>query len=100
MLRVLQCGVTVEVFYCNTVAENMVVIRADRLNQYREDARLRMAVYTLSLPHIKDTDRKEIYDFMPLPYDPTKAERAEMKRKADAKEEKYLKDLIKRITKK
>lgn len=98
MLRVLQCGITASEFYGNTIAENMVTIRADRLNQYREDARLRMAVYTLSLPHINKTERKDIYDWMPLPYDPTKAERAEAKRKQDAKEEKYLKDLIKRLT--
>ncbi len=74
------------------------MIKADRLNQYRQDVRLRMQVYTLSLPHIKDIDRKDIYEWMPLEFDPTEEERKAIKEKQDkADEEKYL-SIIKRVT--
>lgn len=97
-MKVLQAGCSVDDFYNNTFSENTLLLRADRRNQYREDARLRLAVYTLSLPHIKDSDRKDIYDWMPLDFDPSEAERKEAKKKQDKVEEQHYLKLIKKVT--
>jgi hypothetical protein len=100
MMKVLQAGVSVEDFYSNSLRENMVIIKADRANQYREDKRLRLMLHTLSLPYVKAGQEQDIYDWMPLSGDPSKEEREKMKAEQDKKdEEKYL-QLIKRVTNK
>lgn len=100
MMKVLQTGISVDEFDSNSLRENMIIIKADKANQYREDARLRLMLYTLSLPHIKEGQRNDIYDWMPLSGDPSKEERKKMKAEQDKKDnEKYL-QLIKRVTNK
>lgn len=100
MMRLLQTGISVDEFDSNSLRENMIILKADKANQYREDARLRLMLYTLSLPHIKEGQRKDIYDWMPLSGDPSKEERKKNKVKQDQREQEQYLQLIKRVTNK
>ena len=88
-------GESVASFYDNTIAENIVCIEADKRREYVKDRRLRLSLYTLSLPNIKESDRVNIYDWMPLHGDPTKEERM----KDEEKEMEGYKEIFKRMQK-
>ncbi|CAB4140283.1 hypothetical protein UFOVP402_18 [uncultured Caudovirales phage] len=97
MMRCVAAGESVRGFYENTIAENIVVIRAKKDNEGVTEQRLRTLMYVLSLPHIAEKDRKDIYEWMPLPGDPTPEERKAMQEKAMKKEFDQYEEIFKRM---
>ena len=62
-----------------------------RLEQWQHS---RYLSWVSLMPYIEQQDRKTIYEFMPLPGDPSKAEQERMKKEAQAAESKRWKDML------
>lgn len=95
MLYANQAGLNYTDFYDNTIAENMRIITAHRMNEYSADVRARMIGYWTLLPHRKEGADIDIYDLWPLRFDPSKEEIERLNLLRLKKQEGELLDLLK-----
>lgn len=69
MLYAYQAGIKPGEFYDNTIAENMRMIAAHQLNEYKQDSRVRLLGYWSLLPHRNKNAEIDYLELMPLYFD-------------------------------